>query len=169
MSTSEILLGIVLVLFTAFNIYILTIGKKKRQAVAQSYKKTFSELANKTIAEAEKNNVKLDDKHFYLNDVAEGVQLSFDKESRKMAITLKDAFHLIPFSDVQPCSVQHDESNGKCSNIRVEVRTADKVIPIVFGKEARRPKSFLGKMVIENATEFCNVINAYCIHSVQPK
>jgi hypothetical protein len=78
-----------------------------------------------------------------------------------MAITLKDAFHVLPLSDVQACSVQHDESKGKYSNIRVEIKTADKVITIVFGTRPWRPKSMLGKMVIDEATEFCNLVNVH--------
>jgi hypothetical protein len=108
-----------------------------------------------------KNNLKFDEKQAFLNDVGQGVQLSFSKESRHMAITLKDAFHLMPLSDVQVCSVQHDESNGKYSNIRVEIKTTDKVITIVFGTRPWRPKSMLGKMVIGEATEFCNLVNAH--------
>jgi hypothetical protein len=162
MSASEILLLILLIPITAFNIYYLTIGKKKKQAATQQYRQTFSELERKTIAEMEKSNLKLDEKQAFLNDAGQGVQLSFSKESKQMAITMKDAFHLIPFSDVQPCSVQHDESNGKYSNIRVEIKTTDKVITIAFGTMAWRPKSFLGRMIIENATDFCNLVNNYC-------
>jgi hypothetical protein len=162
MSTSEIFLLIVLIPITAFNLYIMTIGKKKKRAATQRYRQTFSELEKKTIAEMEKKNLKFDEQQYFLNDAAQGVQLSFSKESRQMAITLKDAFHLVPFSDVQACSIQHDESNGKYSNTRVEIKTRDKVISIVFGTTAWRPKSFLGKMIIENATEFCNLINAHC-------
>ena len=93
--------------------------EKKKKAAAQNYRQTFSELESKTIAEMEKNNLKVDEKQAFLNDIGQGVQLSFSKESRQMAVTLKDAFHLIPLSDVQVCSVQHDELNGKYSNIRV--------------------------------------------------
>jgi hypothetical protein len=161
MSTTEIILLIVLIPITAFNLYYLTIGKKKKKAAAKNYRQTFSELESKTIAEMEKNNLKFDEKQAFLNDVGQGVQLSFSKESGQMAITLKDAFHLMPFSDMQVCSVQHDESNGKYSNIRVEIKTTDKVITIVFGTKPWRPKSMLGKMVIGEATEFCNLVNAH--------
>jgi hypothetical protein len=162
MSTTEILLLIVLIPFTVFNIYNLTIGKKKKREGTQHYRQIFAELENKTIAEMEKNNLKFDEKQFFLSDVAEGIQLSFSKESRQMAITLKDAFHWMPVSDVQACCVQHDESKGKYSNIRVEIKTTDKAITFVFGTRAWRPKSFLGKMVIENAAEFCNLVNTLC-------
>ena len=162
MSTTEIILLIVLIPFTAFNIYNLTLGKKKGRAAAQHYRQVFSELENKTIAEMEKYNLKFDKKQAFLNDAGQGVQLSFSKESRKMALTLKDVFHVIPFSDVQACSVQNDELNGKYSNIRVEIKTTDKIIPIVFGTMPRRPKSMMGKMVIEEATEFCNLVNTQC-------
>jgi hypothetical protein len=162
MSTSEILLLIVLIPITAFNLYYLTLGKKKKKAAAQNYRQTLSELENKTIAEMEKNNLKFDEKQAFLNDAGQGVQLSFSKDSRQMAVTLKEAFHLMPFSDVQTCSVQHDESNRKYSHIRVEIMTTDKVITIVFGTKAWRTKSIMGKMIIEEATEFCNLINAHC-------
>ena len=79
-----------------------------------------------------------------------------------MAITLKEAFHWMHFSDVKGCSVRQDEANGKYSNIRVEIETAKKVITIVFGTRAWRPKSFVGKLVIENAMEFCNLVKARC-------
>jgi hypothetical protein len=162
MSTSEILVLIVLIPFTAFNLYYLTFGKKKKQAANQHLRQTFSELENKTIAEMEKNNLKFNEKQAFLNDAGQGVQLSFGKESWQMAITLKDAFHLMPFSDVLACSVQHDELNGKYSNIRAEIKTTDKVITIVFGTKARKPKSIIGKMIIEEATEFCNLVNTHC-------
>ena len=161
MSTTEIILVIVLIPITAFNLYYFTIGKKKRKAAAQNYRQIFSELESKTIAEMEKNKLKFDEKQAFLNDIGQGVQLSFSKESRHMAITLKDAFHVLPLSDLQACSVQHYESKGKYSNIRVEIKTADKVITIVFGTRPWRPKSMLGKMVFDEATEFCNLVNAH--------
>jgi hypothetical protein len=166
MSTLDIILIFGLIPITAFNLYYLTIGKKKKKAAIQNYRQTFSELENKTIAEMEKNHLKFDKKQAFLNDAGQGVQLSFSKESKQMAITLKDTFHWMPFSDVKTCSVQHDEANGKFSNIRVEIKTTDKVITLVFGTKAWRPKSILGKMVIENAMEFCNLVITYCKPSV---
>ncbi|MDA8124581.1 MAG: hypothetical protein M0009_05265 [Deltaproteobacteria bacterium] len=161
MSTTEIVLILFLIPLTAFNLYHLTVGKKKKRAAAQQYRQIFSELAQKTSAEMEKRKLQFDEQQFFLNDAGEGIQLSFDKESRQMALTLKDAFHVLSLNDVQPCSVRHDEENGKYSNIRVEVRTAEQVIPIALGTKAWRPKSILGKMIIENATDFCNQINAH--------
>lgn len=166
MSTLDIILIVGLIPITAFNLYYFTIGKKRRQAAAQYYKQIFSELENKTIAEMEKNHLQFDKKQAFLNDAGQGVQLSFSKESKQMAITLEDAFHWMPFSDIKTCSVQHDEANGKYSNIRVEIKTTGKVITFVFGTRAWRPKSILGKMVIENAMEFCNLVNNHCKPSV---
>jgi hypothetical protein len=161
MSTSEIILLIALIPITAFNVYYLTIGKKKKQAASQHIRQTFSELESKTIAEAEKSNIKFNDKQNFLNDALQGVLLSFSTKSRQMAITLKDAFHLIPFGDVRACSVQHDESNGMYSNIRVEIKTTDKVITIVFGTRAWKPKSLMENKIMEEATEFCNLVNTH--------
>ena len=162
MSTLEIILIIGLIPITAFNIYYFTIGRKKKREREQYCRQIISELEKKTLTEMEKNHLQFDEKQTFLNDAGEGIQLSFSKDRRQMAITLKEAFHWMHFSDVKGCSVRHDEANGKYSNIRVEIETAKKVITIVFGTRAWRPKSFVGKLVIENAMEFCNLVKARC-------
>lgn len=166
MSTLEIILIIGLIPITAFNIYYFAIGKKKKRAGEQHCRQVLSELEKKTLAEMDKHHLKFDEKQAFLNDAGEGVQLSFGKESGKMAVTLKDAFHWMNFSDVKACSVRHDESNGKYSNVRVEIKTTNKVITIVFGTRAWRPKSFVGKLVIENAMEFYSLVKTHCKLSV---
>ena len=162
MSTLEIILILGLIPITAFNIYYFTIGRKKKQAREQYCRQIISELERKTIAEMEKNHLQFDEKQAFINDAGEGVQLSFSNDRGQMAITLKEAFHWMHFSDVKGCTVRHDEANGKYSNIRVEIKTTKKVITIVFGTRAWRPKSFVGKLVLENAMEFCNLVKARC-------
>ena len=166
MSTSEIIILIVLIPLTVLNLYYFTIGKKKKRAAAQGYRQIFSELEKKTITELAKNHLEFDQRQAFLNDAGQGVMLSFSEQSRQMAITLKDSFHLIPFSDVRTCSVRHDESNGKYFNIRVELKTTDRPITIAFGTRHWSPKSIWGKMIIEDATEFCNLVNTHCNRGV---
>lgn len=159
MSTAEILLIVILVPVTALNIYYFTIGRKKKQEAIRRYKQALAELESKTIAEMEKNHLQFEEKQSFLNDAGQGVQLSFSRKDQQMAVTLKDAFHLVPFSQMEPCSVHYDEADGKYANIRVEIKTPDAVIPIVFGTRAWRPRSIMGKMILEETTECCNLVN----------
>lgn len=161
MSPSEIILLIALVPLTAFNLYLLAMRKKRKRG-AKDYMQTFSELENKTIAEMKKNNLAFDEKQAFLNDAGQGVLLSFSKESRQMAIALNDAFYLMPFRDVQACSVQYDASNGKYSNIRVEIKATGEVITFVFGTRTWSPKSTVGKMILEEAAECCKLVKTHC-------
>ncbi len=161
MSTAAIILLIVLIPLTAFNLYILVLRKRKK-AATRAYQQVFSELELKAAAEMEKRNLDLDEKQAFLNDAGQGILISFNGESGMMAVTLKDAFHVMPASDVKGCHVRYDEANGKYSRIRVEIETSGMPIIFVFGTGEWRPKSALGEMIMEEAREFCNRIRTHC-------
>lgn len=155
----SILLG-VLVLLTVFNIYNLTIGRKKRKQAKEAYQRTLAELENKTYKEMKKRQLNFSEKHGYINDLSDGILLTFDYENEKMGLTLKDAFYLIPFSEITGCIEKHEVlEDGKWTNIRVELTTEKQVITLPFGSQAWKPTSTLASFILSDTEEFCSLVN----------
>jgi len=152
-----------LVLLTLFNFYALTIGRKKKKQAVATFKQTLAELENKTFKEMKKRQLHFSEKHGYINDLNEGILLTFDHDKRKMGITLKDAFHLIPYDDVLSCTAKHDTlDNGKWTNITVELETEEQVITLLFGSRSWKPSSTLAKFILDDSKEFSTLVNKYC-------
>jgi len=152
-----------LVLLTLFNLYALTIGRKKKKQAVANFKQTLAELENKTFKEMKKRQLHFSEKHGYINDLNEGILLTFDHDKRKVGITLKDAFYLIPFDDVLSCAAMHDTlDNGKWTNITVELETEEQVITLLFGSRSWKPTSSLAKFILDDSKEFSTLVNKYC-------
>ncbi|MDY0290068.1 MAG: hypothetical protein RBR15_14680 [Sphaerochaeta sp.] len=152
-----------LVLLTLFNLYTLTIGRRKKKQAVASFKQTLAELENKTFKEMRKRQLNFSEKHGYINDLNEGILLTFDHGKKKVGITLKDAFYLIPFDSVLACKALYDTlDNGKWTNITVELETKDQVITLLFGSRSWKPKSTLGTFILADAQEFCSLVTKYC-------
>ena len=152
-----------LVLLTLFNLYVLTIGRKKKKQAVAKFKQTLTELENKTFKEMKKRQLHFSEKHGYINDLNEGILLTFDHEKRKMGITLKDAFYLIPFDDVLSCTAKHDTlDDGKWTNITVELETKEQIITLLFGSRSWKPSSNLAKFILDDSKEFSSLVNKYC-------
>ncbi len=161
MNVLQYILFVLLVLMTVFNIYILTIGKKKRKQAAAAFKQTLAYLENKTFDEMKKRKLHFSEKHGYINDLNEGILLTFDHEKEMMGITLKEAFYLIPFDDILSCKERHDTlENGKWTNIGVELETKEQFLTLLFGSRKWKPTSTLAKFIISDAEEFCSLVNA---------
>lgn len=153
-----------LVLLTLFNLYSLTIGRKRKKRAVASFKQTLADLENKTFKEMKKRNLNFSEKHGYINDLNEGILLTFDHEKKKAGITLKDAFYLIPFDDILSCTAKHDTlDNGKWTNISVELETNEQVITLLFGSRSWKPNTTLAKFILDDSKEFCSLVNKYCI------
>ena len=158
-----VLLGF-LVLLTLFNLYALTIGRKKKKQAVANFKQTLAELENKTFKEMKKRQLNFSEKHGYINDLNEGILLTFDHEKRRMGITLKDAFYLIPFDEVISCTSKHDiMDNGKWTNITVELETKKQITTLLFGSRSWKPNSTLAKFILDDSKEFSSLVNKYCI------
>lgn len=152
-----------LVLLTLFNLYALTIGRKKKKQAVAKFKQTLAELENKTFKEMKKRQLHFSEKHGYINDLNEGILLTFDHEKKKMGITLKDAFYLFNFADVFNCTAKHDTlDSGKWTNILVELETKEQVITLLFGSRSWKPNSSLAKFILDDSKEFSNLVNKYC-------
>jgi hypothetical protein len=153
-----------LVLLTLFNLYALTFGRKKKKQAVAKFKQTLAELENKTFKEMKKRQLFFSEKHGYINDLNEGILLTFDHEKKKMGITLKDAFYLFNFAEVLGCTAKHDTlSSGKWTNISVGLETKEQVITLLFGSRNWKPKSTLAKFILDDSKEFSNLVNKYCI------
>jgi hypothetical protein len=127
------------------------------------FKQTLAELENKTFKEMKKRQLHFSEKHGYINDLNEGILLTFDHEKRKMGITLKDAFYLIPFDDVLSCTAKHDTlDDGKWTNITVELETKEQIITLLFGSRSWKPSSNLAKFILDDSKEFSSLVNKYC-------
>ncbi len=153
-----------LVLLTLFNLYALTIGRKKKKQAVANFKQTLAELENKTFKEMKKRQLHFSEKHGYINDLNEGILLTFDHEKKKMGITLKDAFYLINFDEVLNCTAKHDTlDSGKWTNITVELETTKQVITLLFGSRSWKPTSTLAKFILDDSKELSTLVNTYCI------
>lgn len=152
-----------LVLLTLFNLYNLTIGRKKKKQAVADFKQTLALLENKTFKEMQKRQLDFTEKHGYINDLNEGILLTFDHGKKKVGITLKDAFYLIPFDHMLSCKAGYDTlDDGKWTNITVELETKDRVITLLFGSRSWKPKSTLGTFILSDAQEFCSLVTKYC-------
>ena len=164
-----VLLGF-LVLLTLFNLYSLTIGRKKKKQAVAKFKQTLAELENKTFKEMKKRQLFFSEKHGYINDLNEGILLTFDHEKKKVGITLKDAFYPIPFGEIIRCTAKHDTlDSGKWTNIIVELETKDQVITLLFGSRMWKPNSTLAKFILNDAKEFASFVNKYCLEDQEEK
>ena len=162
----EYILMFALILLTLFNLYALTAGKKKKKNSVALYKQTLTTLENKAFEEMKKNKISFDEKHGYINDLNEGILLTFDNAKRMMGITLKDAFYLIPFSEVLSCTSKHDTlENGKFTQFTVEVETQDSIITLLFGSRPWREKSTFAQFILADTQEFCSLVTGHCITS----
>jgi len=163
MNLMQYVLLIFLVLLTLVNLYALTIGRKKKKQAVANFKQTLSELENKTFKEMKKRQLHFSEKHGYINDLNEGILLTFDHDKRKIGITLKDAFYLIGFDDVLRCTAEHNTlDNGKWTNITVELETNKQVITLLFGSRNWKPTSSLAKFILADSKEFSTLVNKYC-------
>ncbi len=159
-----------LVLLTLFNLYSLTIGRKKKKQAVAAFKQTLAELEGKTFKEMKKRQLFFSEKHGYINDLNEGILLTFDHEKRKVGITLKDAFYLINFDEVISCTAKHDTlDTGKWTNITVDLETKDQVITLLFGSRFWKPNSTLAKFILNDAKEFASFVNKYCKEGQEKK
>lgn len=161
---------VALVLLTLFNLYALTIGRKKKKQAVALYQKTLADLEVKTFAEMKKRQLFFSEKHGYINDLNEGILLTFDHEKKKMGITLKDAFYLIPFSDVVSCTASHTTlDNGKWIDIIVQLETEKQVITLLFGAKSWKSNSTLANFILSDTKEFCTLVTKYCIEKEEPE
>jgi len=157
-----------LVLLTLFNLYSLTFGRKKRKKAVSNFKQTLAELENKAYKEMKKRQLFFSEKHGYINDLNEGILLTFDHEKKKVGITLKEAFYLINFDDVLTCTSKHDVlENGKLTNITVELETNEQIITLLFGSRSWKSTSTLAKFILKDCDEFCTLVNKYCKEGVE--
>ncbi len=160
MNFLKYVLFVFLILLTVFNIYTLTIGKKKKKLATAAFKQTLAYLENKTFNEMKKHKLHFSEKHGYINDLNEGILLTFDYEKKMMGITLKEAFYLIPFDDILSCRERHDTlENGKWTNISVELETKEQFLTLLFGSRSWKPSSTLAKFILADAQEFCTLVN----------
>lgn len=161
-SILQYLLMTVLVLATVFNLYYLLVGKRKQKQSVAQFKQTLGALENKAFEQMKRNKIRFNEKHGYINDLNEGILLTFDNEKRKIGITLKEDFYLLDFSDVLSCT-QHFEhtEHGKIINITVEVETEDSIISLIFGSKPWKEKSYLAKFLLSDSQEFCTIMNQH--------
>ena len=170
MNLLQYVLLVFLVLLTLFNLYYLIIGRRKKKQAVAAFKQTLAELENKTFKEMKNRQLHFSEKHGYINDQNAGILLTFDHEKRKMGITLKDEFYLIPFDKVLSCTNKHDTlDNGKWTNISVELETEDQIITLLFGSRSWKPNSTLAKFILEDSEEFCTLVNTFCKEGQESK
>ncbi len=170
MNLLQYILLTLLVPLTLFNLYSLTIGRKKKKQAVASFKQTLADLENKTFKEMKKRQLHFSEKHGYINDLNEGILLTFDYEKEKMGITLKDAFYLISFADIINCKEQYDIlESGRWTNISVELETKDQFITLLFGSKIWKPSSSLAKFILSDVQEFCSLVNKVRCNDGQPE
>ncbi|MEA4865718.1 MAG: hypothetical protein VB088_10020 [Sphaerochaeta sp.] len=160
----QYLLLALLAVVTIFNFYALTIGKKKRNRAKANYQQTLRSLEQKAFELMQQHKLKFDIKQGYINDLNDGILLTFDTKKRMVAVVLKDAEYLFGYDEFISCS-QHYETleNNKISNITVEIETKDSIISLLFGSKAWKPKSYLGKFLLSDSKEFCTLLERYCL------
>lgn len=160
----QYLLLALLALLTVFNIYSLTTGKKKRKLAAANYQLTLRALEQKAYELMKQKNLKFEAKQGYINDLNDGILLTFDTKNKVAAVVLKDAEYVFNFDEFVSCS-QHYETleNKKISNITVEIETKDSIISLLFGSKQWKPNSYLGKFLISDSKEFCTLLERYCL------
>ena len=163
-TTIQYLLLALLVLFTLFNIYSLTTGKKKRKLAAANYQQTLRSLEQKAYELMQQKKLKFDVKQGYINDLNEGILLTFDTTHNVAAVVLKDAEYVFTYDEFITCT-QHYETleNKKISNITVEIETKDSIISLLFGSKPWKPNSYLGKFLLSDSREFCTLLERYCL------
>ncbi|HCU30050.1 MAG TPA: hypothetical protein DIC57_05310 [Sphaerochaeta sp.] len=160
----QYLLLALLAVVTLFNFYSLTVGKKKRNQAKINYQQTLSALERKAFELMKQKNLKFDVKQGYINDLNDGILLTFDTTHKTVAVVLKDAEYLFGYDEFISCT-QHYETleNNKISTITVEIETKDSIISLLFGSKAWKPNSYLGKFLISDSREFCTLLERYCL------
>ncbi|ADY14789.1 hypothetical protein [Sphaerochaeta globosa] len=163
-TTIQYLLLALLALFTLFNIYSLTTGKKKRKLAAANYQQTLRSLEQKAYELMQQKKLKFDVKQGYINDLNEGILLTFDTKHRMVGIVLKDAEYLFSYEEFVSCKQTYETlENKKISNISVEIETKDSIISLLFGSKAWKPNSYLGKFLLSDSKELCTLLEKYCL------
>ena len=160
----QYLLLALLAVVTLFNFYSLTVGKKKRNQAKINYQQTLSALERKAFELMKQKNLKFDVKQGYINDLNDGILLTFDTTHKTVAVVLKDAEYLFGYDEFIS-STQHYETleNNRITNITVEIETKDSIISLLFGSKAWKPNSYLGKFLISDSREFCTLLERYCL------
>lgn len=159
----QYLLLALLALLTIFNLYSMTTGRKKRKLAAANYQQTLRSLEQKAYELMQQKKLKFDVKQGYLNDLNEGILLTFDTKHKIAAVVLKDAEYVFAYDEFISCT-QHYETleNKKISNITVEIETKDSIISLLFGSKPWKPNSYLGKFLLSDSKEFCTLLERYC-------
>jgi hypothetical protein len=147
----QYLLLALLAVVTLFNFYSLTVGKKKRNQAKINYQQTLSALERKAFELMKQKNLKFDVKQGYINDLNDGILLTFDTTHKTVAVVLKDAEYLFGYDEFISCT-QHYETLEN-----------NKIISLLFGSKAWKPNSYLGKFLISDSREFCTLLERYCL------
>ncbi|MGE4583921.1 MAG: hypothetical protein AB7C91_04675 [Sphaerochaeta sp.] len=159
----QYILLIALILFTAFNFYAFTVGKKKKQQATNNYQQTLKALEQQAYEAMQERKIHFDQKQGYINDLNEGILITFDHANHLVGITLKDAFYLFGFSDFLGVKQTYDTlENGKLTNIAVEIETKDSVITLLFGTKEWKRNSYLGKFLLSDSQELCTLLEREC-------
>jgi len=161
MSIISSIILFLLIIITLFNLYAQTIGKKRKDEGMKQYKKEAADLESLAWKEMQERNLKFDEKHLYLNDKGQGILLVFDNTQKKLALFMRDACTIFPFSDLETCEVKKNADKGKIWNIRVDITTADTIYTYMFGETKRSSKSYFSRFIQKDATEFRDVIKQH--------
>ena len=160
----QYLLLFLLIGFTALNFYALTVGRKKKKQAHANYKQTLRLLEQRAYEKMQEHNVHFDEKQGYMNDLSEGILLTFDTKKKMVGITLKDAFYLFAYADFVSCKQTYETvDKNKLANISVEIETKDSIITLVFGSKSWKATSYLGKFLLSDTKEFCSLLESHCL------
>lgn len=164
--TQQYVLLALMALLTIFNFYVFVLGREKRERAKAGFQQTLAALDKEATAFMKQRSLNFDVKQGYINDLGEGVLLTFDTERKQVAIFLKDARYTFGFDEFVSCSLRYDtHSNNKISNITVEIETKDSVIALLFGSKQRKPNSYLGNFILSDSKEFCTLLEQHCTTS----
>ena len=160
MTPFQIILLVLLVPITIFNLLFLTSGRKKSKEGQMRYQRIMTELSYKAIDEL--GSSKSLEFFPFMSDSGKGCLLCFDRKKDIEALVTYDEVFKMKISDPKSCEVIKDVENGKTlKSIYCEVENPQTgesiVIPIC--EKPHRAKGYFGKFLQKDAEDFkCKVL-----------
>ncbi len=162
MSTFQLILFVVLVPLTVFNIYSLTVGRKKRKTADVKYQQILVEIEKQALSIAKREKLPFETQMRFLNDANQGILLAFDKKGELAGVFFDGSYHLFYQKNFLGAQQTWEVVNEKhITNISVKIETTEEVLTVIFGTRTYRPRSYLGKFILKDSNEFCTAINAH--------
>lgn len=156
-----ILLGL-LAAFTLFNLFIFTVGRKRRRAAQHSHQETMAALEQEAMAVVKKEKVSFETKLGYMNDQSQGVLLTFDKQHELVGIFLRGQYYLIWGEQFISATQRYEtRDDKKVTDVVVDVETEESIITVTFATRAYRPSSYLGKFILSDSQDFATRITEH--------